>query len=717
MLPRLATCFFLAALTARADDPWALVDQEALRGHPESFQLVQSITNQGTDWVLGTSLAGVLNQDLRVALSPEAVSAMERALKGQGWALYAPGGARLGEGKGAPDANRIRALMEATGWQPMKERIRAHLREHPEDGEALDSLLSSLTWELGSSRQPDPGGKGFRFPEALKAELADAMGAMLKVYRQAPINFDSPFQGAFPLLATDPALSTAWNGWREALLERAAADPEEGAYWNWIPTGPELEPFWRQASGLEPVPGAPWPPQAFTQLLEARFEGQPAQLAEETGRAMEALLTPDLEARYGRVHRIRTLYMWAPLRMDALLRTGNLDAAITFAGWVRARCGAPWSAISQVIGERCALQDWEGGLAQWTRKYNLGAKEREALRQALKVPPLAEPPAPRTTPLRLAAIGLRDPLAWGRLQIHRNLKPWGPEELVWTPLGRDEAEALARTRDWPPGPRWVLLRGEEVLDTGTRLTAEALESALRGQGRPRLEALDAFIREHPERLDARRERMAWVRTRLPDPDLEPRFLEDALAGNFPLGRLSFKPKGEAWEKTAAALCTRMSAFLEHWYATSYVWRVYTEWSALAPRAPGPAALLQGTATWPYLRHQPVPGPVPPAITSTVLQVLADQGRHAEIDAWMEEIWGRGLLTWLEVWARAGNVRPVPGGRRSMLDGQMGAIRVWMAHWGKALRTFPDPRRLEDARMRLDAVRQGLGGLLSAPPPR
>lgn len=713
MNPRLATCFFLAALAVRAQDPWALLDQEALRsGHPEAFVLV---TNTG---VAGSTLGGILFQDLFiVSPSREAAAALERVQKGKGWVLYGPGCSRLAEGRGAADSNRLRSLMEASGWMPLRERLRAHLREHPEDGEALEALTANLAADLFLSGQPDPSGKDFRYPEALKAELADAMGALLRVYRQAPIGFDGSFQDVFELLVKDPALSTAWNGWREALLERAAADPEEGTFWTWIPLGQELEPFWRQASGQEGVPGAPWPPHAFTRLLEARFRDQPVQLADEAARAMEALLAPELEARHGRTHRLRTLHMWSPLRMDALLQTGDLDAALAFASWVRTRSGGPWRNISQAIGAHCGLQEMEGALAKWTGKYKLGAQDRETLRQALQTQPLPEPPAPsRPQPLRLAALGLRDALGWGRLQIARNLRPWGPEELVWTPMGRDEAEELARRHGWEPGPRWVLLRGTELLDTGARFTAEALESALRAQGRPRLEALDAFIREHPERLDARRERMALVRPRLPDPDLEPRFLEDALAGRFSLGPLPFKPTGEAWEKAADTLCTRMAGFLEHWYATSSLWRVYTEWSALAPRSPGPEALLQATATWPYLRNQAIPGPVPPNTTSVVLQVLASQGRYAAIDAWMEEIWGRGLRAWLESWARV-TAAAGPNARRTSLDGQMGSIRVWMGHWGKALRSFPDPRRLEDARMRLDAIRPGLGGLLSGPAPR
>lgn len=621
MRSTLSAGMFAAASCLVAQDLWAVVDREMRLAFVPGTFLVLRTDGGNLDWIRGTPLAAASAEDL-ACLEPtgEGAQAMDRLLSGRGWVLYGPEGQRLGQGEGCPSAPRILALMQGAGWRPMRDQARDHLLAHPEDGEALLALATSLAEETTRTYVNGPGGP--QGAEASRRELAEVMGRLLAVTLRFPQRFQNPFERLLYPVDRDPLLTASWGRWREALLAQAARDPEDGRFLNAVPPGPEaMEAFWKQASNLPPVPGVPWPPVSFAPMVVAMYGRRPDLLASMTARYLAAAQPP----APGQDDPLAT---WAPLRAEALLVQGSFKEALVFLKEMRARSGGRWGSLAKVIAERCRADERSPEI-EWIWRYHRTAQDRLAFRKLLEAPPLPDPPASRP------------------------------------------------------------------------------------QAAPGLEALDAFIRAHPERLDARRERLARIRPRLPDPDLEARFLEDALACQAPPGPLPFKPSGEAWTAAAERICAVLAEGLAHWPSSPSRWRAYVGWSGLAPRAPRPLQVLQDLRPWPFHDGCRSPGPLRAQVLLLLLQGLAEQGRHPEIDALMEVAWDQGLRAWLERWSQVpaapSGLRAVPG--RLPPGFQAEAVASCLALWGQALEASPDPRRLPEVRGRLEAIRAGWGDRL------
>ena len=647
---------------------------------------------------------------------------------GPGWALFDPAGIRIGEGSGLPTPDKVQELMEGAGWKSLQEGLKAHLRLHPEDGQAWLELAHNFTRCAMHAKSAGT------LSHAMLARLRDELQPCLQKLVEIPgsgSTWQEPRPQPFSImllflrftgLDLDPELRDSARQLRAALPKLIAQDPEILAPWqalDWV-GNPEEEDLGRAfqrnlIASLDGIPGRPWPPFFLSDnVLFSNFD----HLDEAFQIAATAIATsqaPRVVIKLGRAHVIEALATWGTTQLNCLLYGRSMDEISALLGSLRMQAGKGWPQVSVRLAKRLDMR------LQFEEERKIPAEKRwftpqrlAAIRRALQEPPLADPPAPERTTLRLALLeGASDRLAWGKLQIHPAFVPWGPTELSWQPLRKVEATRLEERHGWISGQRWLVLKNDQVLASGPGLpSASALETALRGQGTPELEELDAFIQAHPERQDARRARLELLRPRLPNPLLEDRFLEDLEAVGAPPGPLPFKPDPARWTPVARRVCLRISEQIRRWPFSSSIWASYAGWSALDPRIQRPAALLSALETWPRQRALRLPGPLPCATSKAVIGVLRSQGRYSDLDAWMQTLWENGLKTWMAQWVALPLLEENAMG--SALDRTALEVTPLLAAWGEALAKQGQNARLTSLRAELENLRPGLASMLSKP---
>lgn len=105
-------------------------------------------------------------------------------------------------------------------------------------------------------------------------------------------------------------------------------------------------------------------------------------------------------------------------------------------------------------------------------------------------------------------------------------------------------------------------------------------SALALNGLSRLQRLDAFIRKHPDHEDARKDRLALLRSRKPHPALESRMVEDAVGAGVPLDFSSDDPwviHPALWQQAAKKARVEWEAALRRWPQNPLLWRIWLSW--------------------------------------------------------------------------------------------------------------------------------------------
>jgi len=704
----------LATACLPAQDAWAPVARAAaaLRS-PESYVLVAALPAPEFAWFGEDSLGAEYRKGL-TPLSPsaEVAAVMARLPGAPDWALYAPSGLRIAEGKGLPAPGRVRALMEDDGWRSQWDGLRNHLRDHPGDSQAWQEAIQGMAVHAAYARQAGSLGPG------LLGTLRQDLSAALKGFEASlgeggeQLSPAAVFNLVVAGLHEDPETGPAVIRYLAQVRPLLARDPEDVRLWNMginIPQGAEAEPGALAATlALPGVPGRPWPPPLAAFFLRLIHRDAPAVLAREAASILEANLDPALVRKLGRGHVNRMFVEWGGLRLEALLRQGRVEEALAEAANLRARSGSAWRPLSiRVRAVATATESRDGYPPLPVRT----PAQTSQLLDALGLPPLPDPPLPESPSLRLAMLGPHGRIDWARVQIDGRFKVWDPGDVTWTPLTAAETRALREAHAWEPGPRWVLLQGDRLLATGPGLpSAATLDAALRDQATPRLDTLTAFIKANPDRLDARRERMDMLRPRLPDPALEALYLADAEATCGSLEPLPFKPDPLTWGPAARRICATLARRLRAWPANPYAWRAYAQWSALDGRIPPPQDLLEGLEPWPRMGGYGLAGPVPALTTFGVERTLAAAGRTRDLDGWMRVLWSRGLSAFLADWASL----PARRGRvRSDFDTQALLVPDLLADWGKALRKTGDARRLAEVRFDLEAIREGLGALLGA----
>ena len=486
---------------------------------------------------------------------------------------------------------------------PAQAQCEAFLRGHPDHGEALASRLDIGLMALraqGAAEVPRNAEAADRemaeVAEALEglAALPDWWRMRLSGLRQV---LDRPAAGA------SPRVRRVLGRLREAALAEIQRSPHGGGrdafdlerFWlrcGWTLQGrltPEVPP-------AAPTPATAWPPEDYLvavglPLLEAGdWEGLLAFVdllpADPPG-------PPCTEAQWAAYCNWRAL--------------GEFGRVLAFTGLQRCDDGA---------GALAAMMRWlgpqaeEGDLLNVIRDVDRDARHLEggaaaslpAAYQAVLArghgPGVPMPASP--FPLRMVLWG--DPpwrAAWDAAARAAPLASWGPGELVWGRATRRERALLEdlglRT------PRWAALQGEAtLLATGEGPPDPGLLALeLRARGPTAQQRLDAFILRNPDQLDARRERFALLRPRMPHAALEPLLAEDAGRAWIPL---DFDPGApwissrRLWEAQAGALLPAVEDALRRWPGSARLWTLWISWAPFSPRPASPYDLASSLAT-------------------------------------------------------------------------------------------------------------------------
>ncbi|HJU82770.1 MAG TPA: hypothetical protein VJ600_01030 [Holophagaceae bacterium] len=666
------------------------------------------------------------------------------------WILVSPKEEILGNGTDAPTPDKFRSLMEATGWRSRWDQRADFLQAHPGSGDAWsDELREQARFvgrqamlglqiqaeqktgdpdrvDLGSFDQDqvptDPTQDEARWGPMARAlhglmEVdgwtewgglgSAALGLRIGGARGSGVlkpEFERLRQEVESALRRSPSSDSLWLAWSTASALGEVGDPQA------------------LLASMEPAPGQPWPPLAASDALGDALTAREdwAGLEHLAAQAMARALTPEVMAgQDARDFLIEVLGAWAPLRMRALMRLDRIEDASGLVSEARSLAGRRWPFLSRALRAEAiaVLADYRDPQAKPEGK-GAGPALPPALAELLDRSPVPDPPKPTLPPpLNLALVGQPDwAKAFQSLRTSAALDPWEPaEELGWTALDARRATALRARMGWGSEPRWVLLRGEELLESGTTLPEpRALADRLRAHGLPHLEQLDAFLRRHPDHEEARLARLEMLAARMPNQRLEARLLEDARTtlAPFPsndlvalLGSGAWKPVKELWEPAALKVLPALEARLQSWPEDAEAWLAFVDWSALGPRRESPAALLATLPVW-KTRARGGAGPLPDEVGMAVALRLQALGRWEPLAAWGRTFWEGGLRAQAKADARSGR-RP-------------GAV---LARWGDLEKRLVLPYRqalqeldrVAELRALEEDLREIKGSLPSLPP--
>lgn len=728
--PLVLTLLFASGACASAQDLWAPIQQAvAAERTPEAFILVATGVPLKFSWYGEHPLGAAHGRELRLLSFEKGPTgkALSSVMKGPGWALFDPLGNRIAEGSGAPTTDKVQDFMKGAGWRPLREGLEAHLRLHPEDGQGWLELAHDLATQARNAALVDSPSANLK--AKLSQELQPCLERLMKIPDSAATWREPRPQPFAPMLTSisiarlneEPGMDEVIQRLQAAVPKLLSQDPDSRILWlSTYFLSPQADPMHGMKvrkdllEALDPLPGHPWPPTFLSDFLIG-FSLDPEETFRFASAALARSLEPRMAAKLGRAQVVQALGAWGAVQLQCLLLQRKVEEANALIASLRIQSGKGWPQVSAQLGE--AISEVIGQMDDEKEKdeQRFVSKEQEArLRQILREPPPADPQAPEPTTLRLALLdSASNAIDWGKLQIHPLLTPWSPNELSWQPLTRTESSGLREKHGWPKEQRWLLLQRDQVLASGPGMpTVNVIETALRGQGAPELEVLGAFIKAHPERLDARRARLAMVRPRLPNPRLEKLFLEDLESSGEPIGPLPFEPNPVLWAPVARRVGLRVAEQLQHWPFSSSAWASYASWSRHDARLQRPAALLSDLEIWPRQLGQRLPGPLPVAASRAVVEVLRTQGRFEELDAWMEALWDGGLEAWMTQWAAL----PTLGRRQQSgpLDRVAPEVGKMISAWGEALSKQGKKPRLAALGQRLEALRPGLSALLSGP---
>jgi hypothetical protein len=176
-------------------------------------------------------------------------------------------------------------------------------------------------------------------------------------------------------------------------------------------------------------------------------------------------------------------------------------------------------------------------------------------------------------------------------------------------------------------------RGEGAPD------ANLLAMQLRSVAPSHLHLLDDFIARHPEHLDARRDRLALVRARMPQAALETRLMDDAARTFQPL---DFGPDApwisnlEGWRAQALKVVPEIESVQQRWPENADLWRAWIAWTAFLPKPPSVVAHATGLSVFDS-RQSYISGL--PAQVHRAVATECRNGRRFELMAdWFEGAW-------------------------------------------------------------------------------
>jgi hypothetical protein len=594
--------------------------------------------------------------------------------QGPHWILLDREGKVLDEGRVLPSGLALRDHLAATGGTPTWEALDRFLEQHPDHGEALQQRLF-FACRVAALRRRALRERGLaegiqvsedsRWPifipakakdPAAAAGLAREVGESLRMLNRLPdawrgdwmwISFWLNTQGAL-----DPdSFRSELERFQEGLFEAWRKNPHTGSafpfsdgagslslaeIWMACESLRDGRSSYSEAFGLTPTPGRIWP---STDLLNTTSRGTlERNQARELLARLDGLETePSEGTNWGEwaAFRLATCF-WRTVALAQLERWPEAASAVQeLRRWAGTSWGNPARTLKHYFGPptggRSAEPARPGGAPQ-------------SFLDLLALPPLQPPPAPVPKPLRFLTWG-RPAWAegWKALRQAPPLGDWGTDE--WRDEVPAEADKAYLKRLGLPASGWAVFRGTaELLVRGDGPPdPRALALQLAAVAPSRLQVLDAFLRQHPDHLDARRERFALLRPRMPQPEFEGRLMEDAALAGVPL---DFGPEApwirdvDGWRSRGRRALPEVEAALHRWPGNAALWRQWVDWSAFLSPRPSALALAEDLAI--FGNRSEWKAGLPLAAHKAIAAEFLRGRRYEDMADWFLEAW-KGVL--------------------------------------------------------------------------
>lgn len=565
------------------------------------------------------------------------------------WGLGTPEGKVLQTWDREPTPQEITTLMRSHGWMPFQDRLEVFLREHADQGEAHLALIRALSPKLMRTLKEVPGGAGaakaqdgstatvWTVDPEIRATFASHLKQLIALpgwARQQNLRFALSF-----LLNNDELASAVLDAdlrrdLRDGVEAEIRRTPSDSQLWNLYASlcGPgDASAAKALLIGMDAPPGQAWPPAAAAVPM-GDILGQAQDWTGLEGLATWAVSqvkhTPGVPGSgfFGR----NPEGSWTALGLWAAWEQGRREDVFRA---LDEQLKTPSPGLMQVLGRLRgnATEDERKRLADIFRGG------RGSFRDAFQTPE----PLPPVRVLKVAEGGGAS--AFSKLSQHPAFDAWGGDELAWGDL---TAEALKQVKpQLQPGAQWAVMRGEDVLASGADLPAPVeLAQQLRGLQSPRLEALNAFVKTHPDQIEARRAHLGLLRSRMPHPRLEMPLLEDArtLGASFRAGE-EWTPNVDLWLSSAKRVIPELEMQLRRWPSSAESWEAWVEWGSLLPAPPDPVDLLNRLPIF-HMREWmgTDAGPLPLDAATRVARRLKALNRWKDLEAWCRTFWEGGL---------------------------------------------------------------------------
>jgi hypothetical protein len=557
---------------------------------------------------------------------------------GSHWILLGQDGGIVDEGTDLPKGEVLQSRLQGLGVTPTWEALDQFLKLHPDNGSALRRRLSIATSlvrrrflnlrDQGKVEAPKistewviPTVEPAKITDpALQGEWCRELEDTLNRLNQLPDPWRLGERSFFQFWLDFYGKTTSLGFRREltrlnaSILEAWRRNPHSGRDFKQTmqdegdPMG--LGRFWMSCDGatrpsgelpelplLTPSPGRFWPDQSLLFGLPwSRPDGANAtdilsfldRLPTET---MPSLLWDDAWSEW-----LAFINFKFSRRAMALASLGHWQEAALALQECRRCSGEQWSRMASFISDQFSknVSPNPPGKADVPVKV----LPPEVFLEVLRSPPMEGilPPSP-PLPLRFLTWGQPTWIArWEELRSTPALAPWNATELKRE--APREADTVRLTQAGFPAIGWAVFQGDSTIVTRGEGAPDATSMAvqLRSVAPSRIQVLDDFVAKHPEHLDARRDRFAMVRARMPQAALEARLMEDAAKTFFPL---DFGPEApwisdpKGWQAHARKVVPELEAVLQRWPDNAGLWRAWIAWSAFLPKPPSVVTYATG----------------------------------------------------------------------------------------------------------------------------
>ncbi len=600
---------------------------------------------------------------------------------GSPWVLVGEDGSILDEGRELPTGEQLQGRLRALGMTPTWEALDQFLRLHPGNGSALQGRLS-IAMRLARRRFQNLRDRGKAETPKVSSESAflaiepakmvdqansgewcrevedtlhrlnqmpDPWRLGEKVYFQVWLDFYgqvAPFSLRQELAALKESILEAWERSPHSELNTVPARKEDGnaaglgGFWISCDAATRPSGALSELPRLIPTPGRFWPhPDLLWNLPSPRPNGTNAQeilsfldsLPEDPE---VSLLWNDAWSEWLHFKSFVSFH-----RARALASQGRWQEAALALQELRRWSGKHWTDTAS------SLLSVSSNVASPDPRGKTEAPAEVALpdvfKDVLRLPALEElVPPPPPVPLRFLVWGQPAWMSqWEALRSTPLLAPWSASELMRESPREEDTIRLAQAGF--PATGWAVFRGDStILARGESLPeVEGLAMRLRDSTPSRLHMLDAFVANHPEHLDARKDRFALVRSRMPQAALEFRLMEDAAKAHLPL---DFGPEApwisdlEGWRAKARSVVPELGAVLQRWPDNAGLWRVWVSWAAFHPK---PTAVVAFAAGLPVFGSRPRwISRLPAEVHRAVAKECRKERRFGPMAEWFEGAW-------------------------------------------------------------------------------